>query len=666
MALWTREIDLSDRSRFSTRAVTHSRVVSARDVVAHRGTTPAPHAGSPESAQTRLRTVEPSPSAPPSLLVSDSTHAENRHPDWRDGRSFTWVTASGRALPVRIDAPVSGRVNGAVVIVPSLAREAVVSYRTIRSLAVRAARSGLLALTFSLSGDGDSEDLRSGDDAVQAWTDDIHAVAAQARELVGDELPVSFVGLRLGGALVQRITEQQAGVSGDCADNDNRGAYVVWEPVSGTSFLRHHVQLRATGVPGDPIDEGVELDGFHLDQGHADSLRTLPAARRSRANEHPEQQLSPGATHIRFEADRRDSVRLALGATYFAHVPLEQLDEIVAILPTGDTQPMQAWQPVTTATLHAVDDLGDTHEVSETLVDVGPLRLPGIVTTCAGVVPHRGLALSAMGAEVKWGPGRVFTRAARNLAPSGVATIRADRSLIGDDIDPDVAREPNPYTDASVADVCSAVTALRDTLRAQGVSSVGGAEGEPTLPVAMAGVCAGTWSQMRAAAEQPVDMLIAVNPVHWNPDASLYTVAFFDHYHGKSAPDLNNPPEPGPLGLSEFVRNPKRVIADAREVLMRDLAIRYPGLRSFMRPDVPVDKVRYLLDDIIGGTRIHFVLGTEEERIFNGKGGRRAIARASKRGVSVQIERLGNLDHSLLSEKARRDTLTLLRRLLTD
>ncbi len=579
---------------------------------------------------------------------------------WRAGRSFTWVTASGRALPVRVDAPPSGLVRGAVVIVPSLGREAVVSYRTVRSLAVRAARAGLVALSFSLSGDGDSEDLRPGDDAVAAWLADVRAVESMARELVGTELPVSLVGLRLGGALVQNLAEQRAASASSAEVPPGvPGACVVWEPVSGVSFLRHHIQLRSSGVPGTPVDDGVELDGYLLSHAQADSLRTLPAARRNRASGPALQPLAPGETHIRFEADRRDSVRLALGATYFAHVPLGALDEIVAMLPTATSRPVAPWSPVQQARLQVVDEQGRTHEVLETLVEAGPSRLPAIVTSAPGVRPRHGLAMSAMGAEVKWGPGRVWSRAARVLAPAGVLSIRADRSLIGDDVDPDDAHEPNPYTDAHVSDQGSAVTALRAAAQRLWPDGTAAA-----LPMAVAGVCAGTWSQLRAAAEHPVDLVIAVNPVHWNPDASLYTEAFFDHYHGEEAPELDNPSDSPSPGMREVVRDPKRAVATAKGLFSREIAIRFPRIRSMLRPEVPVDKVRYLLDDVIGGTRVHLVFGTEEERIFNGKGGRRAMTRAARRDVPVVIERLGNLDHSLLSEKARRDTLALLRRLL--
>ncbi|MDO5697450.1 MAG: hypothetical protein Q4G51_05695 [Dermatophilus congolensis] len=645
MTLWTGDIDLRDHSRGSARRVPLARLRSAEKAI--------------EPQPVRLE-----PFAAPLIDTDIDTDTSAAHADWRAGRSFTWVTSSGRAIPVRIDTPPFGRIRGAVVIVPSLGRETVVSYRTVRSLAVRAARAGLVALSFSLSGDGDSEDLRPGDDAVQAWTEDVRAVAALAHDLVrgagssedGDALPVSFVGLRLGGALVQRLHDLDG--ADDSADRA-RGAYVVWEPVSGVSFLRHHMQLRATGVPGDPVTDGVELDGYLLTQAQASSLRTLPAARRPRANAYPEQALSHGELHIRFEADRRDSVRLALGATYFAHVPLGALDEIVSILPTGDPRAMQTWTPVTQATMQVIDDAGVTHEVLETLVEAGPSRLPAIVTSSPGSHPRHGLTLSAMGAEVKWGPGRVWTRAARVLAPAGVVSIRADRSLIGDDVDPDNAREPNPYTDASVADASSAVKALRDA-----VVATYGAEVAATLPVATAGVCAGTWSQLRAAADQPIDMVIAVNPVHWNPDATLYTEAFFDHYHGEEAPDLDNPCDASAPAFGEIMNDPKRAASELKSMLSREIAIRFPRIRSAMRPEVPVDKVRYLLDDVIRGTHVHLVFGTEEERIFNGKGGRRAMYRAAHRGVPVRIERLGNLDHSLLSEKARRDTLDLLRRLL--
>lgn len=589
------------------------------------------------------------------VVVDTSSGAcgHREHESWRSNRHFTWVTTSGRALPVRVDVPPGRTVRGAVVLVPSLGRESVVSYRTVRSMAVRAARAGLVACTFSLSGDGDSQDLRPGDNAVDAWLDDIRAVREFAATLVGapaQRRPVHVIGLRLGAALVEQLHHH------DVADREgvNRvaGSFVAWEPISGRSFLRHHTGLRRTGVPGEEVEDGVELDGFHLTAALAGSVRGLPASRRTGAGVLTPAGLSDGELYVRFEPDRRASVRLALGATYFAHVPLESIDEIIGGLPLGTEAPLEQWAPVKSATFCTVDETGTPRAITETHVAVGRRGVPGIVTRMDGTAPVAGLTLSAMGSEVKWGPGRVWTRAARDLASHGVISLRADRSGIGDDVDPDAALEPPPYTQEAAEDTAAGVDVLRSML-------------PPGAPVTGTGVCAGSWSLLVASCHTEMDQVVAVNPVHWNPDASLYTRAFYDHYHGSEAPGLDNPAEEERLSPAEALHSPQVAVERLKEFASREMALRLPRVRSMLRPEVPVDHVRYLLDHVREGTRLTLVLGHEEFRIFSGKGGRRAAARARRHGVPVQLIRPTDLDHSLLSERARRDVLALLRRVCT-
>lgn len=577
------------------------------------------------------------------------THGRTVDSQWRHHRRFTWVDGSGRAVSVRVDTPPTERVRGAVVLVPSFAREAVVSYRTVRAMAVHAARAGFLACTFSLSGDGDSQDLAPGEDTVAAWLADVRAVRDFAARLVGAPQaarPVHVVGLRLGGALVQHLHRE------DIANDDAsgvRGAYVAWEPVSGRAFLRHHVNLRSTGVPGEAVDDGVELDGFLLRDEVSASVRGLEAARRADATPLPPTGLTEGELHVRFEADRRASARLALGATYFAHVPADSIGELLAALPAGPEGRAPAWTPAASATFPTTDEDGHVHLVTETHVAIGPRQVPGILTRHEGITPRAGLALSAMGAEVKWGPGRVWTRAARDLAPRGVVSLRADRSGIGDDVDPGIVHEPEPYTDEAVGDTAAAIDHLRGLLPSGAL-------------IAGAGVCAGSWSLLRAACVTDIDAVVAVNPVHWNPDTSLYTRAFYDHYHGTEAPALDNPAGEDSLTVTASLRDPRRVLARVKKTCSRELALRMPRLRSRLRPEVPIDQVRYLLDHVRGGTCLILVLGHEEQRIFAGKGGRRAAARARRHGVEVEVTQPADLDHSLLSERARRETLRLLRR----
>lgn len=546
-------------------------------------------------------------------------------PDWRDRRRFTWETGSGRALAVRVDEPAGRQAVGALVVVPSFGREATVSFRAIRALAAYAAAAGFVAYSFDLSGDGDSQALSPDADPARCWTADAEAVVALARTAVGDDAPVHVVGLRLGAAILAGVPPT------------GPGRRVHWEPVSGRMFLRLHRLIREQSVGGRLVSDGVELDGAHLSDTQACGITALRAPRRGAPD-------AAADETIRLETDRQAALRIALGAPYFADVPLDAIREIIADLPPGPARELPAWAPTTEATLK--DSRGRT--VVETICAVGSRGLPAVLTRAPGVAPHVGVAFSAMGAEVKSGPAGLWAQAARELAGDGVVSLRADRALLGDDAEPTRAAEPRPYTDASVGSVVESVRTLR--------AEIG------DRPVVGIGLCAGAWSLLRAAPECAIDELVAVNAVHFNPDERVYDEAFYQHYHGEEAPALAAGESPDAEPAGEDV--PSERLGRVKEAASRELAIRFPWLRSALRPGVPVDHVALLVDRVPSSTAIRFVFGVEEHRIFAGKGGRRALRRASRRGGEVREIVDPRIDHSLFSEAGRRRMRELLREVL--
>ncbi|GAB48639.1 hypothetical protein [Mobilicoccus pelagius] len=546
--------------------------------------------------------------------------------------------AEGRALAVRVDAP-AGPTVGALVVSPPVGREAVVATRTTTALALAAADAGFVAFTYSPSGEGDSADLRPGDDLSEAWTADLAAVLAAARAHVGGELPVHVVGLRVGACLL------------DGLNGAGPGSRVAWEPVSGRSFLRHHGIIRQDSVDVPVVEDGVELEGVHYTEAQAASLASLRAPCRG-----------PG---VLLEEDRRAALRIALGAPYFAHVPMDSVHRIVDGFDRGPARPTTPWRGETTADLM----LPDGTRITERRTTLG--HLPVVVTTCPGVPMRVGATFSAMGSEVKAGPGRLWADAARRLAPEGVVSIRADRSAIGEDTGPAQIEEPRPYTDGCVDDVTIPAAHLR----------------RYGLPVVGVGVCAGAWSLLRAAQRGVFDEVVAVNPVHWNPREEVYDEVFYRHYHGGDAPSgATNPPSADGPGAADPTRgsaagrrrDPRRLAAamlgrlearrpgteqrlrTAMERVSKEMAIRHPRVRSALRPDVPLDLVSMLVGPLRGPLTVTLLFGTEEYRIFCGRGGRRAAAAARRHGVDVEVTHDPVCDHSLFSRASRERTLSLL------
>lgn len=577
-------------------------------------------------------------------LSQGATRAEHR--------ILTWLPVGDRWISVRVDEPDDRLARGALIIAPSFDREAVVSFRTTRALAAQAREAGLLAYTFSWSGDGDSP-LAGGaaaDDLAGAWEADLAAVVTHARSLVGPQAPIHIVGLRLGAAVLARLPREQSGP----------GQRIYWEPISGSAFVRNHALIRSSSVPVPVREPGVELDGAHLTPAQVASVRSLTAPKRT--------DLSTDEA-IRTESDRRTGMRLVLGAPYFAHVPLAVLGEIVATLPLDPARPLPTWQPqsVATGSVRGADGAGVA--ITETLLELGPKKLPAIRTQSCDQSPQVAVLFTAMGAEVKAGPGSAWARFARDLAARGVVSLRADRGGIGDDADPRLSPEPRPYTQEAIDDVAVAVRDLAGT----------------GLPVLGVGVCAGAWALMRAAGpgyEAPLTELFGINTVHWHPDPDVYTEAFYAHYHGQEAADRSAPARSGddaddaedssdsdddgaetvaaraPLSLRERVGAGK---ARAKDYLFTELAIRYPRLRSALRHDVPLDLADPMLRQVPASLILTLLYGPHDHRIWLGKGGRRSLRRARRRGVSLRVVRDADVDHSVFAQRAQHATLRLLR-----
>ncbi|MCA0438465.1 MAG: hypothetical protein LCH98_18700 [Actinobacteria bacterium] len=557
---------------------------------------------------------------------------------WPDVVSTTtWLPTA--PIAVRIDRPADGLAAGAVLVLPPFGHERVVGLRTARVLAMQAARAGFVAVSPDLPGDGDSpatsaqlvvtaqpvaaaQPAATPEPFAAAWPAAVAAALAYARAMVPGRL-VHAVGLRLGACLVAGLPAQPGELR------------VLWEPVTGRAATRRLRGLRRHSVPVPVVEDGIELASRHLSTAELRALEalTLPDTDAPDTG-------TPGHL-VRREVDRRVANRIATTTPYAARVPQDAIREIVAGLPLGPAAPIEAVPLRATATV--------ADGVRETLLVLGPRRVRAVLTQ-ADVPPHDArphdapptpravLAFTAMGSEFATGPADLWAREARRLAPYGVVSIRADRTGLGDAINPDDPYQAAPYTDAAAAD-CAELLAMAQTVAA----------GAPVIGV---GVCAGPWCLLRAAEVAPPTAVLAFNQVHFAPEESYFDDQFYRRWNGTDA-RRDAPFEPAPAGASLVPASlvPESPTGGRWRALRRTALERWPSLAVLRHPHEARDRVGRLLARVPSGVDVTFVSGPWESRFFEAKGGTSHLV---QRGGRIRLTVEPNLDHSLVSETARR------------
>lgn len=528
---------------------------------------------------------------------------------------MTWVAKpGGQNLAVRLDVPVDGRVSGALVLVPSVGRESVVSFRTMRAVARLAADNGLAAVSLWLTGDGDSGPLPDHADPVQTWVEDVETVIAWSRGLVGDR-PVHVVGLRLGAALLGLLARERAGET-----------RLQWEPVSGRTFLSRHKTIRRMTIRIPALPHGVELAGTTFTEAQAAAIARLRAPSRLGGD-------AADGTTLRFEPDREVADRIASTSPHFAQVPHDSIRQILTLLGQADPAALESYALCPQATF-----TGPQGPVVERFCELGPHRLPAVMTQPMGTAPTHVVLFTAMGAELRCGPGNLWVDLARSLAASGVLCVRADRRLIGEALDPYEPTEPRPYTAHCVQDIVDTVTQLR--------SSTG-------LEVSGVGICSGAWALLRASTRVRLRSVVSINNIDWDPDPEAYDDAF---YEGAFRFDLE---VADPSEVSAQTRpagwraNLEPWIGDRFRDLRYLLGVRFPWLRARLRGEERHARLRWLLGQVPPGLCVTLVHGPKEASRTQMLHGDKDIARLRRAGHRIDVTVLPALDHSALSAAGR-------------
>ena len=493
-----------------------------------------------------------------------------------------WIGPADRKLMAWLTQPATGVGSVGVALIPPLGYESFTTHRTVRVLAERLAANGCSVLRLDLDGTGDSWGNAWDPDRVLAWRASLHEAAAFLTKIGCRSLVIG--GVRFGATLA--LTEG-ADVGAD--------RVLAWAPViKGRTFVRE-LTLLGDEIPDDPthpaLAGGVVQAGTSFDPQTLEHLRTfdltaltVPPAPRVLVVDRDDQ-VHSDALVSRIDSLAAEVDHLVLSGsdaaldrpTEYAGVAEEVVDAIVSWV--GPSEPSPSPTPPADVAPGRWSHAGITEQV----VRLGRNRLVGVLTEPAQE-PRATVVWVNTGAEPHVGTGRAWVDYGRDLATRGYASVRLDFSGFGES--PDRGHAPGRPYDVHCQDEVADVVA---DLHARGHHHV-----------VVAGLCAGAWVGLAAAADGQVDGVIAINPqLYWQPgdpvEASILT-------------------ETRPRRQAE-IRRIRRIRRTGAWWALDAIGVRHPGarrLRSIDRRGIPVltvfaegDDGLEFLEDRVGRSWAH-------------------------------------------------------------
>ncbi|HEY5678263.1 MAG TPA: alpha/beta hydrolase, partial [Myxococcales bacterium] len=410
---------------------------------------------------------------------------------------FGWFTAA---------APGSALRRSAVLLCNPFGYEAMCTHRTYRKLAARLSQAGFASLRFDWPGTGDSAGDGCGGN-LESWQAALREAASALRSRARASALALF-GLRLGGTIALVDGGAVEAVEAAVAWAPHRTGKELWREVRAFRLLKGQPP---PSVGGEGAEEAA---GYLLDSGDA---RTLAALDVTRATAVPKRVLLLSRDDIRQDggvamALRRRGAAVKAGSlggyaammrdAFESTVPWEALEETVAWLSEVD--------PLLPA--HAIPAAGASGRAphGEELVQFGPSsRLFGILTPAARPSRRPAVLIPNTGSNHHVGPNRLGVRLARMLAGEGFPSLRFDVSGIGDSRPDGDGVENRMYSQQSIADVRTAISAALERT------------GAPA--VALFGICSAAYAAFQVLDDPRVAAQVLVNlqAFHWKDGDTL-------------------------------------------------------------------------------------------------------------------------------------------------
>ncbi|MDO5619080.1 hypothetical protein [Kocuria sp.] len=585
----------------------------------------------------------------------------------------TWFGTGSSAVLGWVHTPPEATSRGIVVVAAPAGRELLLSTLTVRGLCIVLAQAGFTAVRFGWRGSLDSQPLRSQDNAVAAWQEDLRTVVATTQEMLGaHDLPVHAVGYRTGAAVVGTMLEEFQTV-------------VSWEPVAGKTFVRQWSRLRHTVAAHVPDTAGlVDLLGMALTPEQAEQFSQLgtpeptTAATVSPSTAPQAEGEVPATTVVEIkETDKRRAKAMFGVEPFDVRLHHDVFDRVRDALPAD--MPRAVVGELPTVLQNSWTENGGV-VLHERLVEVGRDHRVGVVTwregdgqpgAFAGV---QGLFVSGGGPDGRYGGGE-WPLIARDLALDGVVTLRVDRPLVGDSTPVDAVRATNSYTRRSAVSFVESV----DWLKASGCQ-----------PVSAALLCSSAWAASLGeiqATPTGASCVVLIGHSEWKMSEDLWADVR-ETYNADAARDApastnraaRSAPAPavpqrsirkGPVGILDRVRWARDVVQAGGfgllKSMLRDqtvLAVRtwmpYPlwklaGRRALMETPERV------LEPMSSRARVVVLNGPDDLPRWKATRADRAVERLAEAGLPIRSIESDRLDHSVITATGCRTVLDTLR-----
>ncbi len=422
------------------------------------------------------------------------------------------------------------------------------AHLSIRAFAEAASEVGVPALRFDYVDTGDSEDLASDADQIEAWLRDIESAINELQRRTGVER-VCLMGFRLGSLLAAKVAARCPQVC----------ALVGIAPLlSGRRYLKELRMFELASAARDgghaPPREGNGLAGDLEANGFVLNAKTIAALQQLELLDLPIPAVSdvliidredlPGAKAW------RDQLAAAGVSVHYTALPgfvqMLMRPPNLTEVPDGMVAAARDWlAQLRAAQAHKLPNPGPVprtsdqssarrlilrHGFESTLSEIpavlraDPL-LFGIVTVPQeGEVRRRGVILLNSGGDHHIGPRRLYVSLARDWARHGYFVLRMDISGLGDSAERPGEARNELFPIESTADISAAV----DFMRTQyGVADV-----------TLCGICSGASHTVRAVFEGvAVNRVLLINPLifYWKDEVNLDEVQPWEVVHKPGA-----------------------------------------------------------------------------------------------------------------------------------
>ncbi len=384
---------------------------------------------------------------------------------------------------------VSPATNTAVLFVGSWGFEELCARKFWQRLAVELSKRGMASMRFDYPGTGDALDHPDYSTGLDVWLDTTRVAATTLKELSGAER-ILLIGHGIGGALAWRVAE---------AMDDVSGLALAAPALSGRHWLREFVALSRIANQGAlpmTTSAGPAMGEQIIPDPVAAGLRKLTIASATRAPAPDILLLQQENRHADAEfAEHIQTLGVTTRSLLFEGYDRFIRDVLFSVPPTAAIETLADWasgiagRGQVTAELQAkrrvplpaaLEGLG----FKETPVRFGEEnRLYGVLSEPTG--PRTGATVLVLptGYERASGWGRITARLCRDLAKSGIASLRFDMANIADS--PPVPGQPDQiiYGDGQMADIDDAMDFL---------------EKRNLFPVVATGRCSGGWAAFRS------------------------------------------------------------------------------------------------------------------------------------------------------------------------